>query len=518
MSKSKAKLEDKRAVIVALHGKPDYREGVCTSTMPLVDRPFLQHLVECLVDRGIKEIDFLLHDSPRFIEKCLGDGERWGGKFTFHLVRDGDRPYSRLEKIRFIDRQDPILLLHADQIQPESWEVVTERSDDVLAYVSTDPEIDKAPVFCGAWIRPEFFSEIRLDAKREDFQQELLKISEASESVIHVGTPLSCAGFDELLVSQRRVLEREFPELIRFAGGAGEENVWVGRNVYMKSAGSEFEVPIFVGANCTVENNQRIGPNVVIRENSFVRGKCDIRDALILSDTLVGEGLSIDGCILDGHQLYNVKHNVLIDVHDELLMGSTRFTFKPLRMSRLFSQIVALLVLFLMSPMLAILMIRHHLLHGTSFRVEPQVSLPLQGTRISTFGRMFFDLGSGANTNWNHFWYQLLPGLINVLRGDIRLVGISPPSVKELQALSDEMHEAYEGCEAGLISESLVLYGPKGNADESQLADMYQAVATTTLKNRFRLLGSYVKSVFFGPSASRSKQETFTNVGLTKSL
>ena len=48
----------------------------------LVDRPFLQHVVEYLVGAGLVDIDFVV-DQPRVaeFEQMLGDGTRWGSRF-----------------------------------------------------------------------------------------------------------------------------------------------------------------------------------------------------------------------------------------------------------------------------------------------------------------------------------------------------------------------------------------------------------------------------------------------------
>ena len=84
----------------------------------LVDRPFLQHTVECLVERGIKKIDFLLHEFAEDVESHFGNGERWGVEMDYHLVRNPDLPFARLKSL---DQQDALFLIHGDRLQPEAW-------------------------------------------------------------------------------------------------------------------------------------------------------------------------------------------------------------------------------------------------------------------------------------------------------------------------------------------------------------------------------------------------------------
>jgi NDP-sugar pyrophosphorylase family protein len=51
--------------------------------MPFLNRPFIYHIVETLLDLGIREFEFCCHSDASAYRKVLGDGERWGAKFRF---------------------------------------------------------------------------------------------------------------------------------------------------------------------------------------------------------------------------------------------------------------------------------------------------------------------------------------------------------------------------------------------------------------------------------------------------
>ena len=51
--------------------------------LPLVDRPFVQHIIEFLVAGGIKRLDFVLGHLPDEVEARFGDGSRWGIRLTY---------------------------------------------------------------------------------------------------------------------------------------------------------------------------------------------------------------------------------------------------------------------------------------------------------------------------------------------------------------------------------------------------------------------------------------------------
>ena len=107
------------AVIVATglcSGMEPLSERYPIPLLPLVDRPFIQHVVEFLVEGGITRFEFVLCHLPEKIERLLGDGSRWGSEFKFHLTRDPERPYEALKTMSFDNDAGPVLLAHADRL------------------------------------------------------------------------------------------------------------------------------------------------------------------------------------------------------------------------------------------------------------------------------------------------------------------------------------------------------------------------------------------------------------------
>src|SRR5579859_2371507 len=104
-----------RALIVATgdHSRPaEGAERPPSFLLPLIDRPFLQHVVEFLAEAGMADsIDVVLSHLPEKVEALLGDGTRWGICIRYHLVRDSARPYAVLNRLA---ADGPVLLIHAD--------------------------------------------------------------------------------------------------------------------------------------------------------------------------------------------------------------------------------------------------------------------------------------------------------------------------------------------------------------------------------------------------------------------
>src|SRR5271157_918369 len=85
--------------------------------LPLLDRPFLQHVIEHLAGQKITRLDLVLSHLPEKIEHFVGDGKRWGCQVAFHLARDPERPYRQLKTMSLEEAAtEPILLGHADQL------------------------------------------------------------------------------------------------------------------------------------------------------------------------------------------------------------------------------------------------------------------------------------------------------------------------------------------------------------------------------------------------------------------
>src|SRR5438477_2620675 len=109
-----------RALIIATGDEPGIvplNDRYPAPLLPLVDRPFIQHVVEYFANQGVRQFDFVLSHFPEKLEHHLGDGHRWGARFTYHLARDASRPY-RLLKALDLDTAggEPILFGHADRL------------------------------------------------------------------------------------------------------------------------------------------------------------------------------------------------------------------------------------------------------------------------------------------------------------------------------------------------------------------------------------------------------------------
>jgi len=95
---------------------------------------------------------------------------------------------------------------------------------------------------------------------------------------------------------------------------------------------------------------------------------------------------------------------------------------------------------------------------------------------------------TGATGGLGGFFFQLLPGLIAVLRGDLFLVGVQPRSRERVLQLSSDWKSLYLRTKAGLITEASVMFGENLSEDELYTAEAYYS-ATESIRQDLRLLG-----------------------------
>ena len=145
-----------RAILIATgvveNGGP-LNERTPSVLLPLVDRPFIQHVVEYIVAQGVDEIHFVLSHLPDQIESFLGTGDRWGAKFHFHLSRDPSRPYESLRAIDLSARDEVVLVGHAERLPA----VFDSRSSAQIAlgnqlYDAPSPDQERTTIWTG-WAR-----------------------------------------------------------------------------------------------------------------------------------------------------------------------------------------------------------------------------------------------------------------------------------------------------------------------------------------------------------------------------
>jgi len=508
-----------KAILIATGKSPENRipdERYLSPLLPLIDRPFIQHVVEYLVSRDIKELEVVLCQVPEKFKRLLGDGSRWGAGFRYHTVKDPLMPYTPIRYVDVENRDDPVLLIHADRLsqadflsaRPSSW------SDGPALYMLEGRSNDgsgKRPDWSGwGWLSGKCRAELPDGLGEKSLLDYLLSFSGCNKINLDYSKSVKVQSYSDLLFAHRAVLSKKITGLIMTAREI-ESGVWLSRNVQLHPT-AQVEPPVYVGENCNIGKGVRLGPYAVVGDNCVIDAKSTISDSVIFSKSYVGEALELRDSLVDRNRLINVRLESEVTVTEDFILGS--LTERRIRewFRKILSQLTAAALLILLLPLLVVILISLKLFRKNEplFYRADKVRLPAQPDMAlwCTFSLISFsrDVSSegafGQNNDtsrrriamhrvgWRDLFLRFIPALINVAVGELRFVGVTSRTVNEVKELSQDLKSIYLKSKAGIVSDAHINFGPEPTEDELYVAETFYAVSSG-LKYDLKLLGKY---------------------------
>jgi len=462
--------------------------------LPLVDKPFVQHLVEFLIVKGITSIDFVLSEFPEQLEALLGDGTRWGGKFSFHPVRDADQPWKAV-RLLCSPSDEKVLIADANYLPPVPAEAIASPGDKPILWMDGGMSIGTASDWSGwATCSSASLSAIADSSTRDDVFNHLLTVG---------GIPTPCAkvltvsSFDRLIEAQKFVIEGWQEELV-ITGSRKNADIVIGRGARVHQSAS-LTGPLYVGEFSEVGAGVELEPGTVIARDCVIDTGCHIKDSIILPGTYVGKELDIVGCLADHGVLYNARLSTEIKIPDNFLLGRITPGSASSRPATFASQVGAFVLLLLLWPLLVIsIVFRATAGNGDALYRKRMVQLPTGADKDSWkyFDRFYVGNPTDMlNDNFAQFLRADLPGLINVLRGDMYFVGAPGRTMDEIDELEPEWRELYLGSKVGLVTEVRVRCGFQPEIEEQHASDTFYAVNASQGYD-MKLLGDFVRKQF----------------------
>ena len=509
-----------KAVLIATHKAPRMdrlAERYPAALLPLIDRPFIQHVVEYLAGRGFTRFEVVLGHLPEKIEALLKNGDRWGVDIRYHLVSTPDRPYRPL---RLLERptEDPwLLLVHADRLVPadiRGTRPARAHAGPVLYEApETTEETQRNPLRWTGWawlpandlegIRDDFDESAFLAFLEENFGSRIERVCATARLGMQSGA--------DLLASHRRVMAQNGCELM-LAGNEVEPGIWLSRNVSLHPT-AELRTPVYIGENCRIARGARIGPGVAIGRNCVLGEKSTLEDTVVFPGSYVGDALELKDAIVDKNCLVNVRIGSEILIREDFILGSLEEMEFRRGWRRMFARAVACLLLVPAVPVVASAALYRRILYGgrafTSKRVIrlPVESEPVQWKSFPLIG-LRHDTGPSGKPEppsekaaseqlppgWRHLIFAFSPALIHVARGELGFVGVPPRTAEEVMALPTDWRALYLKSKAGLVSECLVSFGVSATDDDRYAADAVYAVSTTVIYD-LKLMLRYIGQV-----------------------
>lgn len=505
-----------RAVLVA-SGRPADAEAIHdrrpAPLVPLVDRPFLQHVVEFLVRKGVVQFDFVLSQAPEEIERFLGEGRRWGVRFTYHLAADPARPYGPLRAMDLgADGEAPLLLGHADRLPP--LPAVRPQDDGplpALYFWDEEAGAERGRVWTGwALLLPRHLRGLPPGAAEEDLLAHLVQALDREGEWREVGRPLGVRTCRDVMAAHRAVLGDEFPGLYVAAREKGPGG-WFARNAKVHPTARIFP-PVYVGENSVVGAGVQLGPQAAVGSGCVLDANCRVANAVVLSDSYVGQLLDLSDVIVARDRLIDGRAGTAVTVRDPAVLADLAAPCFRAAAS-LLERLSALMLLSLASPvLLGIVLWLKARRPGPVLHLRPAVRIPAPADPAAwrTFALWSFappegemdTPDAGPPCTPGGLLLRALPALVNVVRGDLGLVGLPARTPEEVEALPADWREVYLEGRAGVVTEAAVRGAGRPTPDELYAAEaLYVGLANGPRK--LAALGGYVARCLFGYAPRR---------------
>ncbi|MCB9799669.1 MAG: sugar transferase [Candidatus Omnitrophica bacterium] len=469
--------------------------------VPVMDRPFIQHIVEMAVDLGIQEISLILSHLPEKIESYLGDGLRWGVRIHYHLTRDPVFAYQTIASMQTIQyRKEGFLLGHADRLP--DLRTVRLSDEDQNDHLSVFCKKSPAFLWTGwAWIPKGFDLDWNQALNEQMLGEHLIKCANTRYGgVVDIDRILSIQSFEDLTEANRQVLDKSYTGLL-FSGREIEPSVWVCRNVSLHPT-AKIKPPVYIGENSQIGMGTELGPYAVISHGSMLDRHCMVSNSLIFPGSYVGESLELSDVIIDKNRLINTRLEASTIVRDDFIISSMSAKGLLRTPVSLFARFCALIALIILLPVILLTaLILKIFRKGPVFYKKTVVRIPTTDDQADW---TYFDLWSFTDkaldyevfhSRFKDLFLRVLPALIHIARGELAMVGVRPRTVETLEALPSDWKALYVKAKPGCVTEAWVHYGSNPKDDERYSAEAFYAV-NGQFRHNIKILVKYILWLF----------------------
>jgi bifunctional UDP-N-acetylglucosamine pyrophosphorylase/glucosamine-1-phosphate N-acetyltransferase len=287
--------------------------------LPLCGRPILDHLVQALVEEGVRDITILVGYLGEHIRKHFGDGERFGADISYLTQEER---LGTAHAIGQADFDEDFLVLNGDTILPgESIRAVVEThkgcsatlgllevdnpslygivemEGDLVKGLTEKPEkplSNLASVGVYAY-SPEIFDAIKRTEKspRDEYEitdsisllideGKVVKGARIEGPFLDIGTPWNYLDSNKAVLDS---IEMEVLGMVEdFVTIKGE--VHLGEGSVIRS-GTYIEGPVYIGRNSVV------GPNTYLRPYATIGDNCKVGNAVEIKNSIIMEGTNV---------------------------------------------------------------------------------------------------------------------------------------------------------------------------------------------------------------------------------
>lgn len=300
---------------------------------PLVNRPWLEHLLMHLKREGIEQFVFAVKHYPEVIQRHFGDGSRFGVEIQYAVEKELLGTAGAIKNAESL-LSDQFIVINADVVQMAPLRPLLEfhrshrgavtigltQVDDPSAYgVVEQTDTGEITRFVEKPPRHEAPSN-RINAGIYVMDKEVLKYIPANREVsieretfpllieqglgvygtLIEGYWMDMGTTDRYRQAHWDVLDGRMP--LDIPGMLRDDGIYIGKNVQI-GRGVTFQPPVVIGNDVILEENSHIGPYVVIGDHSRIGSGTSCTRSIIWNHTVIAPRSNLVNCILCDHLL-----------------------------------------------------------------------------------------------------------------------------------------------------------------------------------------------------------------------
>lgn len=467
-------------------------EELARPLLPIVDRAVMSYCLEQFARAGLKHIHVALFQDGGGIASRFGDGRYWGLELTYVVQRQawGDAGSLKWAASLF---QETVLLMPGDRLLALDIDAALaahQKAQAAVTRVLVDGQITGAYLIephLSALIPPRSFYDIEADL-----------LPRLRDQVVHdypspyYFNPLTTLKdyYDaqaDLLASAQQSSEEQ-PLAYRLETCQIAPGIWVGRNTSIH-ASAKLAPPLYIGDDCWIGREVEIGPNSVICSNVVIDDEASIEQSTILSESYVGRLVNIKQRVIKGELMIDPCSASSLQIEDPFLLSRlSNDSIQNQGFFFLLQRLIAAVALVGLSPLLLLLWLLNHI--GGSPLVKQLVVGQYQKTggaqaQIQQFYLLRFRTTTkrGQTSRLGRFmlrWqFERLPELLNVVRGEMALVGVRPLTKAQLHDLNEPWQEQRHTMPAGFTGLWYLQQPIVSDLELDLIADVYYATTRT---------------------------------------
>jgi len=283
----------------------------------IMDRPYVQHLLEQLVNRHIGSVLFYLDSPEARLRELLGDGTRWG--IEVKIIEAGSVPVSDL-----CDANEEGLALFGDAAWLPALPHIEQEEQRICWPSLFFHDRNLTSQWTGWAMVPEnllgeFASRILSGV---DWRTAASELSLSLHKLFLEDISLSASGAAQTLESNRMALKGLFPGL-SFHGVEREAGIRVGRGAKIPST-AKLEAPVFIGENAWIGEGCQIGPDAVIGQNCVIEKGTSVCRSVVAAGTFLGHELEVNDSVVEHNKIANTRLAVELEIGEEHVASSLR--------------------------------------------------------------------------------------------------------------------------------------------------------------------------------------------------